>query len=144
MSRKTYRVIDFDHKGNVVRFFLAATKENIKESWGDDWDDRPYEHNAGEVYDQYVEKIIDVFYPYDMRVTEPQDDWHYNYNSPYSKEDFKNRKAPCLVLYMPEENDWFSDLEYSKLIGNDKATKIYYGDDLGKILKIASYWEEKE
>ena len=143
MSRVTYKVIDFERKGNIVRYYLAAIEEKIKESWGDDWDDRPYEHNAGTVYSEYVEKIIDVFYPFDMIVTEPQDDWHYHGNSPYCKEDFKNRKAPCIILYKPNENDWFSDLDYSKLVANDKAVKIYYGDDMAKILIMASHWEEK-
>lgn len=144
MSRITYKVIDFERKGNTIRFYFASIKDNIEESWGDDWDDVPYEHNAGTVYNEYVEKVIDVFYPFDMVITEPQDDWHYNGNSPYCKEDFKKRKAPCIVLYMPNDDDIFVDFEYSKLIGNDKATKIYYGDDLAKVINLASSWEEIE
>ena len=39
-------IIDFERKGNVVRFYLGKNGEQ----WGDDWDDAPYEHNAGKVY----------------------------------------------------------------------------------------------
>ena len=39
------KIIDFAKKGNVVRFFLG--KDDLKEWWGDDWDDCPYEHKYG-------------------------------------------------------------------------------------------------
>lgn len=30
---------------------------NLKKQWGDDWDDRPYECNAGEPYEYWLEEI---------------------------------------------------------------------------------------
>lgn len=33
-------------KGNRAYF----TRKDLDEQWGDDWDDRPYEYNAGEPY----------------------------------------------------------------------------------------------
>ena len=47
----TLKIIDFEKKGNVVRFYYG--KDSLKEWYGDDWDDRPYEHNAGEVYHRF-------------------------------------------------------------------------------------------
>ena len=32
---------------------------NFKQQWGDDWNDAPYEHNAGEPYDHWSELIED-------------------------------------------------------------------------------------
>ena len=69
------KIIDFEVKGNVVRFYLGNktdewgwTNKNYKDRngntpdwlkpndtyYGDDWDDVPYEHNAGLVYDKFV------------------------------------------------------------------------------------------
>lgn len=31
--------------------FAYFTTQPLSEQWGDDWDDAPYEHNAGEPYD---------------------------------------------------------------------------------------------
>lgn len=28
--------------------------EDFENAWGDDWNDAPYEHNAGEPYGEYV------------------------------------------------------------------------------------------
>lgn len=32
------------------------TTQELSEQWGDDWDDAPYEHNAGRPYAPYVER----------------------------------------------------------------------------------------
>ena len=40
------KIVDFKKEGNIVRFYLGETINGI---YGDDWDDTPYEHNAGEV-----------------------------------------------------------------------------------------------
>ena len=48
------KIIDFDKKGNVVRFYLG--EDVCNDYWGDDWNDAPYEHNAGTVYNRYVKE----------------------------------------------------------------------------------------
>ena len=139
-----YKIIDIIKNGNVVRYFLAKDPKLIKESWGDDWNDRPYEHNAGEVYDRYVEKIMDVFYPFDTMVQEPMEDWHYSGNSPFSKNDFKKRKAPRLIICPQDEEEKHFGIiqDYSLLAMDDNATKIYYGDCIIRALKGSVYYME--
>ena len=51
--------------------------------WGYNWNDKPYKHNAEDVYDQYVVDIIE------FPIT-PEYYYTYKRNSPYLKEDFKN------------------------------------------------------
>ena len=35
---------------NNIMYFTS----DIKNQWGDDWDDRPYEHNAGKPYETHT------------------------------------------------------------------------------------------
>lgn len=47
----TMRLCYIDSRDNFAWF----TSIDLKSQWGDDWDDAPYEHNAGEPYeDHYV------------------------------------------------------------------------------------------
>lgn len=119
------KIIDFEVKGNVVRFALGA--DECDDYWGDDWDDRPYEHNAGSVYDRYVTGYAEILFPFDYTVLTPEDDWTYQSNSPFCKEDFKKRKAPCVVV-SHNEDDW--DARYSKEALNSNALKFYFEDKL--------------
>jgi hypothetical protein len=56
--------------------------------WGDDWDDAPYEHNAGTPY-HAVERVIYS----DGWFDEPKDG---HYNSPFSVEDINSGRTPWL------------------------------------------------
>lgn len=40
--------------------YAYFTPVSLNEQWGDDWDDAPYEHNAGEPYDDVVLSVKDV------------------------------------------------------------------------------------
>ena len=118
------KIIDFEVKGNVVRFHLG--EDDCFDYWGDDWDDRPYEHNAGAVYQQYFTGYADFYVNINLDVLTPESDWHYNGNSPFSKEDFKNRKTPCVVI--PFDFDWDSCYSISAL--SDNSLKFYFGDKI--------------
>ena len=50
---------EYPHPDFVAGFthYLYFT-DNMNEQWGDDWDDAPYEHNAGEPYDSDTNVII--------------------------------------------------------------------------------------
>lgn len=119
------KVIDFEKKGNVLRLYLGA--DNCNEYWGDDWNDRPYEHNAGTVYSEYVTGTVDIAMDFDGGFCEPADDWSYGYNSPYCKDDFKKGRAPC-ILVVPSyiAKDYWDIREYARIVGDKNIMKIYY------------------
>lgn len=129
MAKKKLGIVDFEKKGNVVRFYIGDTTADY---WGDDWDDTPYEHNAGRVYDRFVDHYIDIAFPYDCDVLEPQDDWHYRDNSPFCKEDFKLRKVPCVVVVRNNPDEW-NDNHFSQCCASEDAIKFYYGDIIDEL-----------
>lgn len=118
------KIIDFGRKGNVVRFFLG--NDDCEDYWGDDWNDAPYEHNAGEVYPEYVKGYRDVAFPYDTLVLEPCDG---QVNSRWNKEDMKKRRVPCIVTSPIDPDDYYFE-DFDTVIGDDKATKYYFGDKM--------------
>lgn len=118
------KIIDFERKGNIVRFLLG--RDDLEEWHGDDWDDYPYEHNAGPVYDEFVSGHRDVVFPFDMAVLEPRDG---EYNSQYSKDDMKARRVPCIITVPPEMqgNSWGEE-SFAYWLGADGVRKYYFGD----------------
>jgi len=121
------KIIDFEKKGNVVRFFLG--QDDLEEWWGDDWDDRPYEHNAGTVYEEFVSGYKDIAFDFDDVVFEPCVG---ECNSPYTKEDMVKRKVPCICVLKKEHQDQHPDDYYSfkEIVGNINAIKYYFGDKM--------------
>ena len=108
------KVIDFSLYGNVIKFYLGA--DDCTDYWGDDWDDAPYEHNAGEVYSRYVKATADVAFPLKYSVCEACCGY---FNSPFSKEDMMNRKVPCITV------------KYGSHLG----AEIYFEDNFESVLK---------
>lgn len=94
-----YRLCYVDN--NILYF-----TDNFENQWGDDWNDAPYEHNAGEPYewdDSYTEKenrehgyghLRYIAYKSDKYIREPNDRYD---NSPYSVEDIN--KGAIAWLY---------------------------------------------
>lgn len=119
------KIIDFHKKGNVVRFFLGAD-DDFNYS-GDDWDDVPYEHNAGRVYSDHIIGHKDVFFPFDDLVLEPCDG---DFNSFHTKEDMKKRIVPCIIVIPKEIHDEEWDDSFSKFVGADGIQKYYFGDQM--------------
>lgn len=124
------KIIDFDRKGNVVRFYLGA--DNLKDWYGDDWDDRPYECNAGTVYDEFISGYKDIAFPYNDLVLEPSDG---TLNSPYCKDDMKNRDVPCIIVLPNYENsdDYGWDTSFAKWAASNRVKKYYFGDEMNPI-----------
>lgn len=114
-------IIDWEAKGNVVRFFLGQNGSQ----WGDDWNDAPYEHNAGRVYDEFVDEHYDLFVPFDSQVYEP---CHGHNNSQWTKEMLKSRAVPCIVV-VPADADCYT---FEQAISHPKAVKYYFGDKVEK------------
>lgn len=119
------KIIDFERKGNVVRFFLGA--DDCFDYWGDDWDDAPYDCNAGTVYSRFVTGRKDVSFPFDSLVLEPESG---RYNSWCTKEDMIKRKIPCIIV-VPKEihEDTWND-SFSQFVGADGIQRFYFGDPM--------------
>ena len=141
------KIIDFEKKGNVVRFYLGEKTEDWgwtnpdylhngkKPDWlkpcespyGDDWNDHPYEHNAGTVYGEFIKGHKDIAFDFDDLVLEPCDgEW----NSPWCKDDMTARNVPCIIV-VPKEvvgESWNTDFRY--WVANDNIKKYYFGDEL--------------
>lgn len=78
------KVIDCSACGSVLRVSLGD--DGLKDYWGDDWDDAPYDLNAGDVYDQYVSKVRCVWLGFDAQVEFIHTD--------YSKEGLRREGVP--------------------------------------------------
>ena len=115
------KIIDFEKKGNVIRFYLGA--DDCEKYGGDDWNDKPYEHNAGRVYDEYIVGYRDIAFPFEFAVLEPCDGC---FNSAWCKDDMKARRVPCIVA-LETKDGWWED-DFDKLNANSKAVRFYFGD----------------
>jgi len=105
-------IIDWERKGNLVKFYLGKNGEQ----WGDDWDDVPWECNAGRVYDKYVEGYKIVAIPFEYNIYEPR--------RSCSKRDLINRVAPCLVASKK------SFIGFQDAWEDEEAIKFYFGDKI--------------
>ena len=120
------KIIDFYKFGNVVTFYLGECNDY----WGDDWDDAPYEHNAGQVYEQYITGERTIYFDKDDFVMEPCDG---EYNSRWSKEDMKKGKVPCImVVHKPSIDKYELEPNFTDWLGVDDSTieKYYFEDFL--------------
>lgn len=151
-------IIDFERKGNVVRFYLGKKEDDwgwtnkhykynggngletpdwLKPSdtyYGDDWDDAPYEHNAGSVYGEFVKGYLDVAFDFDDVVLEPCNG---EYNSNWRKDDMVSRLIPCIVV-IPKKlldelgvEEWQVD-SFERACCIDGVEKFYFGDEVNE------------
>lgn len=146
------RIIDYTKKGNIVRFYLGEkTKEHgwtnadyfgdqpvpewlkySEQYYGDDWDDRPYEHNAGKVYDEFIKGHKDLAFGFDDLVLEPCDS--YVCNSIWCKDDMKDRAIPCIIVVPKEvrQDSWEDAFDYWVNKDDARIKKFYFGDEMEK------------
>jgi len=73
------------------------TTQPLKKQWGDDWDDAPYEHNAGEPYLPHEDEdkpweIIKVAWDGDFDTPD-----YYLANTNWNVEDINNKCVPWLA-----------------------------------------------
>ncbi|UOF78271.1 hypothetical protein [Caudoviricetes sp.] len=122
-QKQPNEIVDFSTKGNVVRFFIG---KNGKQ-YGDDWNDTPYEHNAGQVYDEFVIAYKDIAFNFNDLVLQPADG---EQNSPWCKDDMRDRKVPCIIVVPNELRKESFETDFRYWIGNEKVRKFYFGDVL--------------
>ena len=159
-------VIDIAQKGNVVRFYLG--KKEGKWGWtnpdyrdgdgkvpdwlrpsdtyyGDDWDDAPYQHNAGPVYDEFIRGFIDISFPYDCTLITSVDDA--DYTPKYTMNDVVDGKIPALLVFPATFNPWqHRDYDnypgglfdqYKNCTDTKIVERIYLGDGIDRLLDIS-------
>lgn len=126
------KIIDFERKGNLVRFYLG--KNDDKEYSGSNWNRQSYESYSdnNKVDDAHITGIRDIAFPFDAIVCEPSSGHR---KSRISKNDMKNRKVPCIIVMTPEligENDylWTYANDFNRCLENDKSIKFYFGDQM--------------
>lgn len=130
------KIIDFKRKGNAILFYLGADDDVLYR--GDDWGDYPYEHNAGPVYSEFITGYAEIYVDIDLNVLTPDEDWFFKGNSPYCKNDFKDRVAPCLIVSITQN-------QYVYALGKENNYPFYFGDKLkpGKYF-LTSHLEREE
>lgn len=121
------QIIDFERKGNLIRFYTGKNGQQC----GDDWNDAPYDCNAGVVYDKYVDGHYDLCVPFDWTVVEPCDGFLDGY---WSKKDMVERRVACLII-VPPSLDGLCTESFLKLTAVDGVIRIYFGDDPKQISK---------
>lgn len=107
--------------GMIALYYMD---KDAKDVWGDDWDDIPYEHNAGEPYvrdgDTMKKVIIEAAFPSSMKV--PCDEYD---NSPYSVEMINTGEIPWVTF--TEDGHIYS------LKANSTLEELYRIQDSGEI-----------
>jgi hypothetical protein len=119
---KGKEIIDFEVKRSYITFYLGKNGSQF----GDDWGTVPYEHNAGLVYSKFVDGAVTVLVPYKLNIYEPR---HGYTNSPYSKNDMRSRKIPCVIL---SEKEYSTFEEAVNDSGLDQI-RIFFGNNLFSI-----------
>lgn len=129
------KIIDFECKGNLVRFYLG--RDSLRSFTGDDWNDTPYEHNAGRAYDEYIAGVADIAFPFDALVLEPcSGDYR---DSRYCKDDMKNKKVPCIIVIPPAVAKENYDTSFQFWSGCKEALRFFFHDTMNPTNGIVQY-----
>ena len=132
------KIIDWDREGNVVRFYLGD--DDCTDYHGDDWDDAPYDCNAGTVYKEYIKGHADIAFPYDVMVLEPCDGV---LNCPFCKDDMVKGKVPCIIAVPASlAKDTYED-SYLNWVGCKGVKAFYFNDPMepsDKTIVYADNW----
>lgn len=129
------KIIDFEIKGNCVRFYLG--KDEDEEYTGDDWNDSPYDCNAGPVYKEYITGHADIVFPLDTLVLEPCNGVT---NTRFSKDDMKNGIVPCVIVVPPIYAEQEYDETFPFWCNHRKVHKFFFGDRMEPTLGPSIYY----
>lgn len=131
-DRKDLVLIDFEKKCNQLRLFFGDGED----PWGDDWDDAPYQHNAGRVYSEFIKDTAVLSFYYDDIVYEPADDYTFQ---DVSKEMMLKKRVPAFVAlpvkYREPESYW-KCYSFAELLADSHAIPFYFGITVKEIEKI--------
>jgi len=120
------KIIDFTKTSNCVKFFLGA--DDCDDYHGDDWNDTPYEDNAGKVYDRYVLGTRTIYFDIEDVILEPSDSWG---TSCLSMNDLKERKSPCCIVVLSQALEGKEGhITFNDWVNYKGAIKYYLGDNM--------------
>ena len=122
------KIIDWETCGNVVRFYLGDM--NNTDYWGDDWNDVPYEYNAGRVSCDDILYAVDIGIPLTCTVIETNAGYE-NTNSPFSKEDIKNGEIPCIGIIEQDVQECYYDYT---IWDTPEVIKIFLGTSINEAM----------
>lgn len=95
------------------------TTQELSKQWGDDWNDAPYEHNAGSPYGPREGESWEVRYVFFDGDFDAPCEWHHN--SPYSVDDINAGQTP-----------WLSPPKY----GKDHGVRIMAGTTMPEFRRL--------
>jgi len=131
------KIIDYELKGNVVRFYLG--KPTARNYHGDDWNDKLHESNGNRVYSEYITGTAEIAFPFDALVLDPCTG-EFGANCRYSKDDMKNRIVPCVTVVPPEIAKDTHMESYSYWAGCKEALRFYFGDQMEPSTGLVNYY----
>lgn len=97
---------------------FAYFTNNLEKQWGDDWDDKPYEHNAGRPYEHHDTEVVKV--AFESYLETPAE--IASINSNYSVEDINNKETPWLSGekgFSVKEIEMFTGKDWNELSKNN-------------------------
>lgn len=127
------KIIDFERKGNVVRFYLG--KDNAADYGGEGWEKYPYDR-AERVDEKHITGSADIAFPFDAMVLEP--DCGEECCS-YSKEDMKAGIVPCIIVVPPNVANGSQRTQFSYWANGRGTLKFYFGDKLNHTIGLSLY-----
>lgn len=115
----------------VEESWAYFTSQSLEEQWGDDWNDAPYEHNAGTPYAFYEPdrergkepwQIVKVAFECNL---ETPDAW--TSNSPYSVQDINRKATP-----------WLQSGKYGKRDKDGNPIQIWAGVTIEEFMHLVN------
>lgn len=127
------KIIDFERKGNVVRFYLG--KDNATDFGGEGWDKYPYDR-AGRVDEKHITGSADIAFPFDAMVLEPDCGEE---RCSYSKADMKAGIVPCIIVVPPNVANGSKRTQFSYWANGRGVLKFYFGDKMNPTVGLSFY-----
>jgi len=100
-------IIDYERKGNVVRFYLG--KDGNTDYEGDGWEKYPYDR-ADRVDPKFISGFTDIAFPFDAMVLEPDCGEEY---CAYTKLDMRAGILPCIIVVPPDISNGSQRTEFA-------------------------------
>ena len=94
-----YKLCYVEQKDDYLNLITLYFTNDMEKQWGDDWDDIPYEHNAGEPYEHETDVFSIIVNTNWEDVITP--------HSPYSVKDINKGIIPWITIPRQGENSIF-------------------------------------